>query len=61
MRFSRRRTNSMGALTLDNVISLFGKKEPGEANILIDHKVDDKTLLALAAIVGGGVLLNKLI
>lgn len=47
----------LGALQLENVISLFTGAEPGETAIIIEHKIDTPTMIVLAAIPVGTVLL----
>lgn len=52
------RKNKLGQLNLDNLISLFPDTQEGEPNIIIEHKVDTPTVIALGIITIGAVVLN---
>lgn len=53
-----RRRNRLGQLNLENIISAVTGAKEGEPAAIIEHKVDNPTLIALGIIVFGGIALN---
>lgn len=52
------RRRRLGQLDLSNLITLFPGVEAGEPQIIIEHKVDEKTLWAFGGIAIGSILLG---
>ncbi len=52
------RKKKLGQLRLENLISAFSDTEPGEPAVIIEHKVDNPTLVILGVITIGAVILN---
>lgn len=56
-----KRRNQLGQLTFENVISAFTGTEEGKPMAIVEHKVDNPTLIALGFIAFGTVITNYLL
>lgn len=52
------RKNRLGQLNIENIISAVSGAEPGQPAVIIEHKVDNPTLVILGVITIGAVVLN---
>ena len=60
--FSRKKTHTqIGAITFENVMSIFTQGADGKPLAIVQHSIDQQTLLTLGAIALGTALIIKLV